>query len=128
MAVETSGGPESWSFAVTLRSPDTGCEAYADWWEVLDADGQLLGRRILAHSHVDDQPFTRNTTVPVAGDTPVWIRAHFRTAGTEEAAGYGGQAMTGTAAGSFAVAQPDTVPDSDGTLATQAPLPDGCAF
>jgi hypothetical protein len=46
-------------FAVTLRHADEGWEHYADLWEVLAPDGTLLATRVLAHPHVDEQPFTR---------------------------------------------------------------------
>ncbi len=65
-AVATRSG-EQWTFAVSVRSADTGWEQYADGWEVLDGDGAVLGTRILAHPHVDEQPFTRSlsgVTIP----------------------------------------------------------------
>lgn len=50
----------SWRFDVTISHPDTGWEHYADGWRVLDMDGQELGMRVLAHPHVNEQPFTRS--------------------------------------------------------------------
>ena len=38
LEVSPSGERGAYSFAVTLRSPDTGCERYADWWEVVSED------------------------------------------------------------------------------------------
>ncbi|MEN8114058.1 MAG: hypothetical protein ABFS21_06685 [Actinomycetota bacterium] len=46
--------------AATVRSADTGWEQYADAWEVRDESGAVLGTRVLAHPHVDEQPFTRS--------------------------------------------------------------------
>ncbi|WP_342076508.1 hypothetical protein [Yoonia sp. SS1-5] len=63
--------------SVTLSHPDTGWDHYADGWEVLDADGNSLGIRELAHPHVNEQPFTRSlggVQIP-AGATSVFVRA-----------------------------------------------------
>lgn len=50
----------SWRFEVTIRHPDTGWDHYADGWDVIDADGNVLGTRELMHPHVMEQPFTRS--------------------------------------------------------------------
>ena len=50
----------AYRFDVTVRSPDTGWEKYADAWEIRAPDGTVLGTRTLAHPHVDEQPFTRS--------------------------------------------------------------------
>ena len=50
----------AYRFAVTVRSADTGWDKYADRWEVRDDSGRVLGERVLAHPHVDEQPFTRS--------------------------------------------------------------------
>ena len=96
-AVEVSGNAGDYTFAVTVESPDTGCGQYANWWEVVSPDGdELIYRRILAHSHTDEQPFTRSGgPVPIASDSTVVVRAHMNTVG------YGGQALQGTPAGGF---------------------------
>ena len=96
VAVRTSGSPGAYSFAVTLQSPDTGCDQYADWWEVITPDGELLYRRVLAHSHVDEQPFTRSGgPVDVQSTTRVIVRAHMNDAG------YGGVAFSGSEEAGF---------------------------
>ncbi len=67
----------SWQISVTLRHPDTGWEHYADGWRVEDAQGNVLGTRVLVHPHVSEQPFTRalsGVSVPVNA-TAVHIRA-----------------------------------------------------
>jgi hypothetical protein len=46
--------------STTVRSADTGWEKYADAWEVRDPSGLVLGERVLAHPHVEEQPFTRS--------------------------------------------------------------------
>jgi len=62
---------------VTLSHPDTGWDDYADGWEVLDADGNSLGIRELAHPHVNEQPFTRSLSgVEIPADaTVIFVRA-----------------------------------------------------
>ncbi|MBL1437739.1 MAG: hypothetical protein COB08_016235 [Rhodobacteraceae bacterium] len=70
-----SGG--IWQFDVTLRHADSGWEHYADGWEVLALNGTSLGMRVLAHPHVNEQPFTRSLggIVIPDGTTEVIIRA-----------------------------------------------------
>jgi len=74
-------------FDVTIRSNDTGWDAYADRLEVLAPDGTVLGTRVLEHPHEQEQPFTRDVydvTVP-GGISTVTIRAHHKTAGFDGA-------------------------------------------
>lgn len=73
-ATKTGG---SWRFSVTLAHPDTGWDHYADAWEVLDAEGNRLGIRELAHPHVNEQPFTRSQSgiIVPEGTSSVFIRA-----------------------------------------------------
>lgn len=76
--VQAQHSGTTWNFAVTLSHPDSGWEHYADGWEVLDADGNQLGYRLLAHPHQHEQPFTRSLNgVEIPADTSaVFIRAH----------------------------------------------------
>ena len=121
IAVQVVGKPGAYTFNITLRSPDTGCQQYADWWEVLSEDGKLLARRVLLHSHVDEQPFTRSSgPVPIQPATVVWVRAHMNTGG------YGGTAYKGSVQTGFVQATP--APGFAAQLATQAPLPAACEF
>ena len=120
-AVSIHGQPGRYDFSVTIKSPDLGCAQYADWWEVLDESGRLLYRRVLFHSHADEQPFTRSGgPIPIQADTTVWVRAHMNRAG------YGGVAFKGSAKSGFKQAMPS--PEFAKDAARQAPLPDGCAF
>ena len=69
--------PSTCTFAVTLRHADEGWDHYANLWEVLTLDDQLLGSRVLYHPHEDEQPFTRSLSgvaIP-AGIKSVKIRA-----------------------------------------------------
>ena len=63
---------------VTVRHADEGWEHYADRWEVLSPDGELLATRVLYHPHVEEQPFTRSLSgvrIPEGIDEIV-VRAH----------------------------------------------------
>ena len=53
-------GRGGYNFAVTVAHGDTGWDHYADRWEILDGDGNILGTRVLHHPHVNEQPFTRS--------------------------------------------------------------------
>lgn len=68
---------DTWTFDVTLTHADTGWDDYADGWRVLDAKGNELGVRNLAHPHVNEQPFTRSLSgVSIPADvTEVGIQA-----------------------------------------------------
>lgn len=45
--VKATGQANKYTFAVTVKSPDTGCDRYADWWEVITPEGELIYRRVL---------------------------------------------------------------------------------
>ena len=55
---EDRGG--SWTVTATVQSADTGWEKYADAWQVRGPGDELLGERVLAHPHENEQPFTRS--------------------------------------------------------------------
>lgn len=79
-----SGG--LWRFDVTLLHPDTGWDHYADGWRVELTDGTILTTRVLAHPHVNEQPFTRSqsgVTVPEGVNT-VYIRSRCNLDGWSE--------------------------------------------
>lgn len=120
-AVSASGRPGQYSFSVTIASDETGCEQYADWWEVVGPDGALVYRRILAHSHVNEQPFTRSGgPVAVDADTEVVVRAHMNPTG------YVGAAYRGSVSSGFAPAELEA--GFRASLERVRPLPTGCAF
>lgn len=121
LSVQASGDPQAYRFSVEISSPDLGCEQYANWWEVVSEEGELLYRRILAHSHVSEQPFSRSGgPVPIEADEVVWVRAHM------EPGGYGGAAFKGSVEAGFEATLLDAQFASN--LATVAPLPSGCAW
>ena len=121
IAVDVNGISGSYSFAVTLQSEETGCDQYADWWEVLAEDGSLLYRRILYHSHPTDQPFKRSGgSVRIGAQETVYVRAHMNTSG------YNGDVFKGSVQGGFTKSS-DTIAQSDEVILS-APQPNGCAF
>ena len=69
---------DAWSFSVTLKHADSGWEHYADAWQVVDAQGEVLGTRTLFHPHENEQPFTRSLNGVAISDslTTVYIKAH----------------------------------------------------
>jgi hypothetical protein len=63
---------KSWRFAVTLKHADEGWDHYANEWQVIAPDDKILATRTLYHPHVDEQPFTRNTSgvkIPASMET-----------------------------------------------------------
>ena len=64
-------------FSVTLEHADTGWEHYANQWDVLTLDGEVIASRVLHHPHVNEQPFTRSlSAVSIAASVKqVKIRA-----------------------------------------------------
>lgn len=119
--VNVSGNSGNYTFAITIASPDTGCDAYANWWEVVSPDETLIYRRILAHSHINEQPFTRSGgPINIETNQPVIVRVHMHPSG------YSNLAMEGTTSKGFI---PTTLPPSFAAeLASAEPQPNGCAF
>jgi len=73
--VESSDGV--FRFDVTIAHADTGWEHYANAFEIVGPNGEVLGTRVLVHPHVDEQPFTRslnNVEIP-DGITSIIVRA-----------------------------------------------------
>ncbi len=62
VSAEKLDGSE-WDISVTISSQYDSPERYADGWRVLDADGNVLGERVLLHDHANEQPFTRDEFV-----------------------------------------------------------------
>ncbi len=65
-------------FNVTLAHHDSGWDHYADGWDVLTPEGQVLATRVLYHPHVNEQPFTRSLSAVAIPAQFSWvnIRAH----------------------------------------------------
>ncbi len=120
-AVKVSGDEGAYRFAVTLKSTETGCAQYADWWEVLNEKGELLHRRILVHSHPDTQPFTRaGGLLNIKKYDILYVRGHMNKRG------YIGTVMKGSVEKGFEVVT--DLPTFSKNIEIQSPLPQGCLF
>jgi hypothetical protein len=130
--VTTSGSDGAYTFNVSVESSDIDCTEFANWWEVLAEDGTLVYRRILEHSHTDengssdaDAPgntFTRSGgPVPIAAGDTVLVRAHMSTGG------YRGMVMRGRVTDGFADAL-DIGGDFAAEVESEDPQPTGCDF
>ncbi len=60
IAATITDSTDGFTVAATVRSADTGWDKYADAWEIRGPDGAVLGERVLAHPHENEQPFTRS--------------------------------------------------------------------
>jgi hypothetical protein len=87
-------GDGTWTFHVTVEHPDTGWEDYADGWDVVSPEGEVLKpdpgspfTRLLLHPHETEQPFTRSQSrIAIPNEvTRVLVRAH------DLVDGYGGR-------------------------------------
>jgi len=75
---------KTWTFAVTLKHADTGWDHYANEWQVIAPDNKILATRTLYHPHVEEQPFTRNTSgvkIPANIETVRIIKSKSRAKG-----------------------------------------------
>ena len=77
----------AYRFDVTLKHADAGRDHYADRWEILTVEGEVLATRVLVHPHVNEQPFSRSLSGVVLpeGVSEVVIRGH------DSVHGYGGK-------------------------------------
>jgi len=121
VSVSTTGNENNYNFNVGISSPDKGCSQYANWWEVTTETGDLIYRRILGHSHVNEQPFVRSGgSVKINKDQMVIIRLHMNNSG------YSINAYKGSVSQGFKSFK--TADDFAKALENQSPQPTGCAF
>lgn len=45
--VSISGESNAYTFSTTISSPDTGCDQYADSWEIIDLEGNRIYRYLM---------------------------------------------------------------------------------
>lgn len=80
---------DMYRFSVTVQHEDQGWKHYADRWDVLDEQGNILGTRVLMHPHDHEQPFTRSMKLSIPMHVKnVTVRAR------DSKHGYGGKEMT----------------------------------
>jgi hypothetical protein len=86
----TQGSDGLWRFETTVRHNDEGWDHYADAWQVVGPDGEVLAERVLAHPHDNEQPFTRSqSNIEIPSDVnQVTVRAKCNVHG------FGGQEVT----------------------------------
>jgi Tfp pilus assembly protein PilX len=119
--ISTTGTENNYTFSVSLKSTEIGCDQYANWWEILDADGILIYRRVLGHSHPNEQPFTRSGgSVDIQKNAKIYIRAHMNNKG------YVGDIFEGSVKSGFSLSKNPI--SFSGDIELQEPLPSKCAF
>lgn len=90
LEVQVNGAEGTYRFEVTVRHADVGWDHYADAWEIVGPDGEVIATRELAHPHVEEQPFTRSLlSVEIPdGIAEVTVRAR------DSVHGHGGEEIT----------------------------------
>ena len=83
-------GDRTYTITVTVEHGDDGWDHYADAWEVIGPDGELISRRVLTHPHVNEQPFTRSKSGIRIAETVTEVRIRAR----DLEHGYGGDEIT----------------------------------
>jgi len=89
IGVEVDKSGSIYSFSVTVKHGDEGWQHYADGWDIVSPEGQVIATRVLYHPHVNEQPFTRSLSGVVIDKniSSVIVRAH------DLVHGYGGKEM-----------------------------------
>ncbi len=76
------------SMQTTVLHQDSGWDHYADRWEILNEQGEIIATRVLLHPHENEQPFTRGLQFNKPQNvTTVQVRAH------DSIHGYGGKSI-----------------------------------
>lgn len=70
-------GDQTWNVSVTLKHADSSWDHYADDWRIVDTGGKIIADRVLAHPHIDEQPFTRSQgQIRLPTSDMIYIEAH----------------------------------------------------
>lgn len=90
LEVQVTGAEGTYRFEVTVSHADEGWDHYADAWDIVGPDGEIIAIRELAHPHVEEQPFTRSLpNVEIPDDIKeVTVRAR------DSVHGHGGEEIT----------------------------------
>jgi hypothetical protein len=76
---------QTWTFSVTVYHPDLGWDDYADGWDIILPNGNVVKpdpeasfTRTLLHPHIDEQPVTRSQSEIVLPPDVQWVlvRSH----------------------------------------------------
>lgn len=59
VAAKASCAKDVCTFTASVRHADTGWDHYADRFEIVAPDGEVIATRVLRHPHVQEQPVTR---------------------------------------------------------------------
>ncbi|MBX2809440.1 MAG: hypothetical protein KTR20_12515 [Cellvibrionaceae bacterium] len=82
-------GGDSFQIIATVKHADTGWKHYANAWQVLNENGEVIGTRTLHHPHENEQPFSRSLTLTIAPEVKkITVRA------LDSVHGAGGKTLT----------------------------------
>jgi hypothetical protein len=76
---EATKNGDTWTFALTVRSDDISTTEFGDSWELRTLDGEVIATRVLAHEHMNEQPFTRSMSgivIPEGITTVIGVAHH----------------------------------------------------
>ncbi|MEO0532678.1 MAG: hypothetical protein AAF215_02280, partial [Cyanobacteria bacterium P01_A01_bin.123] len=76
--IQVMGNAGSYTFEVSVQSPDEDCDNYADWIEIITPNGMLKGREVYTHPHLGNLTFTATlSSLEIQPSDEVIVRAHF---------------------------------------------------
>lgn len=76
---EATKNGDTWTFALTVRSDDISTTEFGDSWELRTLEGEVIATRVLAHEHMNEQPFTRSMSgivIPEGITTVIGVAHH----------------------------------------------------
>jgi len=121
-SVTARGSTGEYDLTVTLDVPDLGCEQYADWWEVIDPETDVLRAR-----QPLDRPWLqagdRESTLqgaPILLDQQVVVRVHMHPHG------YGGLAAIGNVKDGIVPSEDFELADRFHDAAERGEVPEPC--